>query len=383
MLPYSTQWIDSSDIKAVIKVLKSNWLTTGPTIEKFEKKFADFVGAKYAVAVSNGTTALHLAIQVLNIKPLSQGITTPNTFIATANALLYNRLNPIFADINKKTYNINPIEIENKISRKTRLIIPVHFAGQPAEMEIINRLTVNRNIYIIEDAAHALGSKYGNGKRVGSCCYSDMTVFSFHPVKTITCGEGGMITTNNYSFCNRLKILRNHGIVKEEKYLKQNPGPWYYEMQELGENFRLTDIQAALGISQLEKIDKFIKKRREIVSIYNRAFQNIPWLTTQYEVEGSYSVYHLYVICLDFKFIRKSRKTVMKQLLENGIGTQVHYLPVHLHPYYQKKFHYQKGDFPLAENYYQKCLSIPLYPKMSVKDTQKVIRNIKNLVDYK
>ncbi|MBI3380318.1 UDP-4-amino-4,6-dideoxy-N-acetyl-beta-L-altrosamine transaminase [Candidatus Gottesmanbacteria bacterium] len=379
MIPYGSQWIDNTDIKSVIQVLKSPFLTTGPLIARFENEFAMFVNAKYAVAVANGTAALHLAVLALDIEKGSEGITSPNTFVASSNAFLYNGIQPVFADIDAKTYNIHPQEIKKQLTSKTKVVIPVDFAGQPADMDRINTIANKHGLFVIEDAAHALGSKYKNGKMVGSCCYSDLTTFSFHPVKTITTGEGGIITTNNRKLYERLKKLRNHGIEKEENFLNQNPGPWYYEMQELGYNFRMTDFQAALGLSQLKKIRKFIQRRKEIVETYNKHFNNLSWLKSPYEEEGVNSVFHLYVALFDFQKIGKTRKQVMEYLFENGIGTQVHYIPVYLQPYYQKNFGFREKDYPQCESYYKRCLSLPLYPKMTNRDVQKVIKHIKEL----
>jgi len=379
MLNYGFQSIDDKDIKYIILALKSNFLTTGPYVKQFEKIFAKKVGAKYAVAVSSATAGLHIAVQAFNLPINSEGITSAITFIASSNAFLYNKLKPVFADIDNKTYNINPKEISKKISKKTSLIIPIHFAGQPCDMDEIKKITKSKKIRIIEDAAHAVGSKYKNGKMVGSCYYSDMTVFSFHPVKTITTGEGGMITTNNKVLYERLKMLRSHGMTKDPKKLSQNPGPWYYEMQSLGYNYRLTDIQSALGISQLSKLDKFIKRRREIVNQYNQAFKNTSWLTVPYEEKEVFSAFHLYILLIDFNKIKKNRKQVMEELAKKGIGTQVHYIPVYWQPYYQKLFFFKKGTCPNAEKYYESCLSIPLYPVMKNKDVKKVISAIKSL----
>lgn len=379
MIPYSFQSIDKKDIKEVVKALKSKWLTTGPRIKLFEEKLAKKLGVKYVVVVSNGTAALHLAILAANLPKNSEGITSPNSFVASSNAMIYCGINPIFADIDKRTYNIDPSEIKKKINKKTTLILPVHFAGQPCDMEKINELTKGRKITIIEDAAHAIGSKYKNGKLVGSCYYSDMTTLSFHPVKNITTGEGGAITTNNKILYKKLLLLRTHGITKDLIDLKKKIGPWYYEMQELGFNYRLTDIQAALGISQLNKLNKFIVKRRRIVKIYNNSFKKIPWLTIPYEENEVYSAFHLYVLLIDFNLIKKTRKQVMEELAKKGIGSQVHYIPIYSQPFYKKRFHYLFKNYPKAEEYYKKCISIPLYPLLSQKDIKKVIYALKNL----
>jgi UDP-4-amino-4,6-dideoxy-N-acetyl-beta-L-altrosamine transaminase len=378
-IPYGRQWINKDDIKAVVSVLKSEFLTQGPAINTFEKAICDYTGARYCVAVANGTAALHIAVAALGIKAGEEGITSPNSFVASANCLVYNRLKPIFSDIDNKTYNIDPSEIRKKLSKKTKVIIPVHFAGQPAEMERIAIIAKENHLYVIEDAAHAIGSRYADGNAVGNCRYSDMTTFSFHPVKTITTGEGGAITTNNRKLYERLLSLRTHGIIKDKEKLHQNPGPWYYEMQSLGFNYRMTDIQAALGTSQLKKLDKYVKRRREIVKKYNKAFENIDYLKIPFEEEDNYSAFHLYVLLIDFKAINKTRKMVMEELKKNNIGTQVHYIPIHTQPYYKKNFRYKRGDFPEAEDYYNMTLSIPIYPALTDSDISYVINSIINI----
>ncbi|MCP5105094.1 MAG: UDP-4-amino-4,6-dideoxy-N-acetyl-beta-L-altrosamine transaminase [bacterium] len=380
---YGKQWLDDDDISAVVQALKSDFLTQGPRVGDFENAFADYVDAKYAVAVSSGTAALHLAIKALDIEAGKQGITVPNTFAASANCFLYNALEPVLADIDARTYNMNPAELEKKITPQTKTAIPVHFAGQPADMEIISSIAKEKNIHLVEDASHAVGSKYRNGKMVGSCCYSDMTIFSFHPVKTIATGEGGAITTNDKNLYEKLLLLRNHGITKDAaKFKIDGPhahGPWYYEMQELGFNYRITDLQAALGSSQLKKIDTFVKRRREIVTKYNGAFKDVEWLITPYEREGVFSAFHLYVLKFDFGGIKKTRTQVMQGLREKGIGTQVHYIPVHFQPYYREHYGFKEGDFPKSEDYYHHCLSIPLFPKMTDDDVHRVIEAVKGL----
>ena len=379
MIPYSFQSIDKKDIKEVVKALKSFWLTTGPRIKLFEEKLAKKLGVKYVVVVSNGTAALHLAVLAANLLKNSEGITTPISFVASSNAMIYCGIKPIFADIDKRTYNINPSEIHKKVNKKTKLILPVHFAGQPCDMEKIHKLIKGKKITIIEDAAHALGSKYKNGKMVGSCCYSDMTTLSFHPVKNITTGEGGAITTNSKTLYEKLLLLRTHGITKDLIELKKKIGPWYYEMQELGFNYRLTDIQAALGISQLNKLNKFVEQRRKIVKIYNKSFKKIPWLTIPYEENKVYSAFHLYVLLIDFRRIKKTRKQIVFKLQKNGIGTQVHYIPIYKQPYYKNNFFTNETKFPETEKYYDNCLSIPLFPTMTMAEMKKVIQSIKNL----
>ncbi len=380
MIPYGKQWLDENDINEVVKVLKSDYLTQGPKINEFEKAICEYTGSKYCVALSNGTAALHLAVASLGLGKGKEGITSPNTFVASANCLLYNGIKPILADIEQKTYNIDIEEIKKKVSENTGVIIPVDFAGQPADMKEIYELARAYNISVIEDASHAIGSRYEDGSFVGSCKYSDMTTFSFHPVKTITTGEGGAITTNSEELYKKLKLLRTHGITKEEKYLKINPGPWYYEMQALGFNYRLTDIQAVIGISQLRKLDSFVKRRREIVKIYNKSFKDIAVLVIPFEKEGVYSAFHLYILQIDFEKIGKSRKQVMEELRHKHIGTQVHYIPVHTQPYYYDNFQYKWGDYPVTENYYQKTLSIPLYPKMTDEEVDYIITSVLNVI---
>jgi len=380
---YGKQWIDKEDIQAVVKTLRSDFLTQGPKIKEFEERICEYTGAKYCVVVSNGTAALQLAVASLRIEKHREGITSPNTFVASSNCMIYNRVKPIFADIDDRTYCIDPEKIKEKITGNTSLIIPVHFAGQPCDMEGIKKATEKHGVYIIEDAAHAIGSKYADGSKVGNCKYSDLTIFSFHPMKTITSGEGGAITTNNKELYDRLLLLRNHGITKDRSRFNlqhsKSGEPWYHEMQILGFNYRLSDIHSSLGISQLKKLDKFIKRRREIVKKYNEAFISVDWLAIPYEKPGVYSAFHLYVLQIDFDKIGKPRRQVMEELKSRNIGTQVHYIPVHTQPYYQENYGYKRGDCPIAEDYYEKALSIPLYPRMINDDVDYVIKSIVEL----
>jgi UDP-4-amino-4,6-dideoxy-N-acetyl-beta-L-altrosamine transaminase len=376
-IPYGRQWIDENDKKAVESVLDSDYLTQGPLIEKFEDALKEITGAKYCVAVSNATQGLHIAVTALEIDAGSEGIVTPNTFIASANCLIFNGLVPVFADIDPGTYNISPSEIEKKITEKTKIIIPVDFAGQPVDIDSIKKIADKYHLYIIEDAAHAIGSNYADGKPVGCCHKSDITVFSFHPVKTITCGEGGAVTTNNEDIYKKLLKLRTIGITRDEKELSKNPGPWYYEMKYLSGNNRMTDIQAALGYSQLSKLNFFKQRRREIVNTYNKIFKNITNVTIPYEEKNVNSCFHLYVLQIYFNEIGKTRKQFMDELKQKGVGTQVHYIPVNSQPYYVRQYDdYSPVDYPVTESYYQKCLSIPLYPRMSDKDVEYVYSTI-------
>jgi dTDP-4-amino-4,6-dideoxygalactose transaminase len=294
--------------------------------------------------------------------------------------LVTNNLIPVFTDIDPQTYNISPKEIEKKLTNKTKVIIPVDFAGQAVDINAIKQIADKYHLFIVEDAAHAIGSNYADGNPVGCCHKADMTVFSFHPVKTITSGEGGAITTNNETLYKRLLKLRTIGITKDESELSKNPGPWYYEMQVLSGNNRMTDIQAVLGKSQLSKLNFFKQRRREIVKKYNAAFVDIPYITIPYEEKNTNSCFHLYVLQIDFEKIGKSRKRVMEELKEQGIGTQVHYIPVNSQPYYVKKFgEYHANEYSETESYYKKCLSIPLYPKMTDEDIEYVIQAISSI----
>lgn len=380
MIGYGHQYIDDADIEAVVSVLKSDYLTQGPFVTKFEQEICKITGAKYCVSVSNATAGLHIAVAALELGDNAEGITTPNTFLASSNCMVYNKIKPVFADINPVTYNIDPIEIEKHITDKTKLLIPVHFAGLPCEMEKISAIAKKYNLRVIEDAAHAIGSQYADGSYVGNCKYSDMTVFSFHPVKTITTGEGGAVTTNDEKLYQKLLMLRSHGTTKDEKLLTKNPGPWYYEMHTLGFNYRMTDMQAALGYSQLQKLDFFKNRRREIVAKYNKAFAEMKFLKTPTEPESVCSCFHLYAVQIDFIALGKTRTQVMQELREKGVGTQVHYIPVPTQPFYRETYGYKDGDYPIAEKYYEQELSLPLYPGMSDEDVDCVIKTIKSIV---
>ncbi|NLT96391.1 MAG: UDP-4-amino-4,6-dideoxy-N-acetyl-beta-L-altrosamine transaminase [Clostridia bacterium] len=376
-IPYGRQYIDEEDIKSIIEVLKGDYLTTGPYVKKFEENFAHYVGVKYAVAVANGTAALHLACLAAGIGAGDEVITSPITFAASANCALYVGAKPVFADIDSQTYNIDPSQIKTKISAKTKAIIPVHYTGLPCDMKAINEIAKEKNLMVIEDACHALGARYKNTK-IGDCTYSDMTVFSFHPVKHITTGEGGMITTNSKELYQKLLLLRSHGITRDEDQLKENHGGWYYEMQTLGYNYRLTDIQSALGISQLKKVDWFIQRRREIAEMYNRGLKDLP-LELPFEPEGCINSYHLYVIRLK-KEAKVNRKELYDYLKSKGIYSQVHYIPVHTLPYYREKLGYNWGDYPKAEEHYRNVLTLPIYPGMTDEDVKFVISKLKEVL---
>jgi UDP-4-amino-4,6-dideoxy-N-acetyl-beta-L-altrosamine transaminase len=373
-IPYGRQDIRPEDIAAVTRVLQSDFLTTGPEIEKFERAIASYVGAEYCVVVANGTAALHLAVLALELDKGSMGITSPNTFVATSNALVYAGLTPDFVDIDPNHYVIDPDRLKSRLEEsKPSVVLPVHFAGNTYGIERISELCRKDGIKVIEDASHSMGGSYSDGSLVGSCSYSDMTTFSFHPVKTMTCGEGGAVTTNNPELYSRLLTLRTHGITRDTENLSVNPGPWYYEMQELGFNYRMTDFQAALGRSQLSRLNEYVNRRAQIVNRYNEAFSGIPWLKTpQFDIARSNS-WHLYIILIDWDKIGVDRPQFMAKLLEAGIGSQVLYIPVPDQPYYRHTYSSDVFEIPNAREYYEHSLAIPLYPAMSDIDQERVV----------
>jgi len=362
-IPYARQHISDEDIQAVVGVLKSEWLTTGPSIENFENMVAKYCGAKYAIAVSNATAALHIACLALDLGPGDYLWTTPNTFVASANCALYCGANVDFVDIDPFTYNISLVHLNNKLiqakanGRLPKIVVPVHFSGQSCEMEELKNLSEQYGFAILEDASHAIGGSYKCTK-VGSCAFSDMTVFSFHPVKIITTGEGGMVVTNDEKLYRRLLKLRSHGIVREqEQMLGEADGIWYYQQRELGFNYRMTDLQAALGISQMSRIEQFIAKRRSIAEKYNQALSDYP-LALPYQHPDSQSAWHLYVVKVAKPFQRKS---VFDELRRRGIGVNVHYIPVHTQPYYQERFNFAENHCLNAVEYYRDCISLPMF----------------------
>jgi len=376
-ISYGRQSIDSRDIKAVVDVLKSDFLTQGPKVVEFEKKLAQAVGAKYAVVVSNGTAALHIACLALELKNGSEGITSGITFVASANAIEYAGAHAKFCDIDPQTFNLDPQKLEKIISSKTKVIIPVHFAGQPCDMKAIYGIAQKRKVKIIEDASHAIGSKIGQ-QPIGNCRYSDMTTFSFHPVKNITTGEGGAITTNNAALYEKLLLLRNHGLTKNPKLLTKNEGPWYYQQFALGFNYRMTDFQSALGISQLSKLKKFNTRRNTLAKIYQKHFRGLPGVSFQKNPASDFSAYHLFVLLIDFKKFKTTRNALFKALNVSGIFPQVHYIPVYHQPYYRKRE--SKTRLPQCEKFYAQAVSLPLYPDLNENDILKVIKSIKKFL---
>lgn len=373
MIPYGKQTIEQDDIQAVVDVLKSDFLTTGPKIAEFEQTVADYVGAKYAVAISNGTSALHAACFAAGIGPGDEVITTPLTFAASANCVLYCGGTPVFADVDPKTYNIDPEDIRRKITDRTKAIIAVHLAGQPCDMDAIYSIAREHGLIVIEDGAHALGSVY-KGKKVGSM--SDMTTFSFHPVKPITTGEGGMIVTDNEDFYKKMVLFRSHGITRDDSMMTRNDGPWFYQQFDLGYNYRITDIQCALGCSQMKKLDRFLARRKEIVARYNEAFADCDNIITPYQLSDTESGWHLYIVQVK----NCDRKQVFENMREKGIGVNVHYIPVYMHPYYQEHG-YENVHCVNAEEIYSHIISLPLYPGLTFEQQDYVIDTLKSLCE--
>ena len=430
-IPYGRQQIDEDDIQAVVEVLRSDWLTTGPKVAEFEQAVTDFVGAKYAVAVNSGTAALHAAMYAIGIGPGDEVILPPMTFAATANAVVFQGGTPVFADVDPDTLLINPNEVEDKITPRTKAIVAVDYAGQPCDYDALRAIAERNGLFLVADACHALGAEY-KGKKVGML--ADLTVFSFHPVKHITTGEGGMVTTDDPEFAERMRMFRNHGITRNpSKFLNANSPmpsapcsnlhapcdmPFYYEMQDLGYNYRITDFQCALGISQLKKLPKFLKRRREIAACYDKALADIPGIeplglsadvqtasqsaerraqsedrplrhapssklqapssmlqapSSMLHAPCSLHAYHLYVVKVDFEALGMDRTVLFTNLREKGIGVNVHYIPVHLHLYYRERFKTGSGLCPVAERAYEQILSLPMFPAMSDEDIHRVI----------
>lgn len=373
MIPYGRQTIEEDDIQAVVDVLRSDYLTTGPKIAEFEKMVADYVGAKYAVAISNGTSALHAACFAAGIQPGDEVITTPLTFAASSNCVLYCGGTPVFADVDPKTYNIDPEDIRRKITDKTKAIIAVHLAGQPCDMDEIHKIAKEHDLLVIEDGAHALGSVY-KGKKVGTL--SDMTTFSFHPVKPITTGEGGMIVTDNEEFYQKMMLFRSHGITRDENLMTRNDGPWFYQQLDLGYNYRITDIQCALGCSQMKKLDRFLARRKEIVARYNEAFADCENIITPYQLPETESGWHLYIVQVK----NCDRREVFEALREQGIAVNVHYIPVYMHPYYQEHG-YKDVHCKNAEEVYSHIISLPLYPTLTSEQQNFVIGRVREIAE--
>jgi len=404
MIPYGRQSISEADIEAVVGSLRSEFLTSGPRVETFENEFAAAVGAKHAVAVCNATAALHLAMRVLDIGPGDRVMTSPNTFLASANAAAYVGATPDFSDIDSVSYNLDTAELERGWKPDTKAVVAVDYAGQPCDMPEIARVARERGAFVIEDACHGIGGGFRANERpwkLGGHPWADITTFSFHPVKTMTTGEGGILVTDNDDWAAKARLLRSHGVTRDPAEflgLIDPPnqvsgvrpplsefGPWYYEMQQLGYNYRITDIQCALGQSQLSRLPEFMARRRDIVALYNESLADLPWLTTPklaawLDPKSSETIsWHLYTVLIDFPTLGLSRSEVMNSLRNDGVGSQVLYIPVYLQPWYRTHYDYREGKCPQAERFYGKALSLPLFPDLSDEQLETVIRAVRSL----
>ena len=385
MIPYSHQSISSDDINAVVEVLESDFLTQGLGVPTFEKAVCKYSGGKYGLAVNSATSALHLSCLALGLKKNDWLWTSPITFVASANCGLYCGAKIDFVDIDSNTWNISIEKLESKLkkaeqeNRLPKILVAIHLCGLSCDMVEINKLSKKYGFNVIEDASHAIGGKFQN-KRIGSCSYSDMTVFSFHAIKGITTGEGGMVVTNNKYLADQIELLRNHGITRNKSLMSvEADGQWYYQQIELGYNYRMTDIQAALGSSQLKRLDQFILRRHEIAKLYDEQFVDLP-LKFQQTTPEKYSGMHLYVLRLMKGKMKKSRQKVFDELRENGIGVNVHYIPVHLQPFY-RQFGFQEGDFSEAESYYKEAISLPIYPDLADEEINSIINTVRKCVE--
>ena len=384
MIPYGRQDIDQADIDSVINVLQSDFLTQGLQTPLFEKTVSDYCGAEYGVAVNSATSALHIACMALNLGEGDYLWTSPNTFVASANCGLYCGAQVDFVDINPLTYNLSPEELEKKLiqakqdNKLPKIVIPVHFAGQSCDMRKIHSLSQEYGFKIIEDASHAIGGKYLD-QPIGGCQYSDITVFSFHPVKIITTAEGGLATTNDGVLSERMQLFRSHGVTRDPKLMtKEADGGWYYQQVELGFNYRMTELQAALGVSQMERLDEFVTLRHKHQKRYDELLKNLP-VIAPYQDLDSYSALHLYPIKIQIDKLKSTRKEIFKALRKNDIGVNVHYIPVHTQPYYEN-MGFRKGDFPNAENYYESTISIPIFQGLTIKMQDEVLNALKKVL---
>ena len=372
MIPYGRQSVDEGDIQAVAEVLRSDWLTTGPLVERFETAVAEFAGAKHAVAVSSGTAALHAAYYAAGIGPGDEVILPPMTFVATANAVLFQGGIPVFADVDPDTLLVDPQEVERRINSRTKAIAAVDYAGQPCDYDALRSIADRRGLTLIADACHSLGAEY-KGRKVGTL--ADLTVLSFHPVKALTTGEGGMVVTDNPEYAARMKRFRNHGLTTDHRQ-RTAEGTWKYEMMDLGYNYRITDFQCALGLSQLGKLPRWIKRRREIASQYGKGLRDLPGAEPLRVLTEVSPAFHLYVIKLDLDFLKMDRAGVFASLRKDGIGVNVHYLPIHLQPFYRRHLRTRPGMFPAAEAAYEKILSLPIFPSMKDPEVREVAERV-------
>lgn len=378
-LYYGHQYLDEKDVQAVVDVLHSDYLTCGPKITELEQRLCDLTGAKYAVVCSNDTAALHIACMAAGVSAGDEVITTPITFLASANCALYCGAKPVFADIDEETYNIDPKEIEKALTPRTKAVVAVDYTGQVVDLDTIMETCHKQNVVVIEDAAHSIGTLY-KGRPVGSV--ADMTTFSFHPVKTVTAGEGGAILTDNEEYYRKLLLYRSHGMTRDPAQMtKESEGGWYYQMIDLGYNYRMTDMQAALLLSQLDKLPMFRKRRKEIVSRYNEAFSQIPELTVQQELESSDTTRHLYILRIKPEKLSIDRRGFFDAMAAENIMCNVHYIPIYLQPFYQQ-MGYPKGLCPKAEKLYNEMMSLPLYYAMTDQDVEDVITAVQKIVGY-
>jgi len=384
MIPYGKQDISQADIDAVVEVLKSDFLTQGPQVPLFEKTVANYCGADFGVAVNSATSALHIACLALGLGKGDYLWTSPNTFVASANCGLYCGAKVDFVDINPHTYNLCAVQLEEKLKQAKqnnqlpKIVIPVHFAGQSCEMKRIYELSLEYGFNIIEDASHAIGGKY-LGQPIGGCQYSDITVFSFHPVKIITTGEGGMATTNQPGLAKKMQLLRSHGVTRDSDLMtKELEGDWYYQQVDLGFNYRMTEMQAALGVSQMQRVDEFVSKRTAFAQRYNNLLQHLP-LVLPLQHQDTNSSFHLYPILIQSDLMFKNRAQIFKELRHHGLGVNIHYIPVHTQPYYQKQG-FKQGDFPVAEAYYEQVISIPVFHAMTELQQDSVVEILKQVL---
>jgi len=382
---YGKQTIEQDDIDAVVNVLKSDWLTQGPSVRQFENELGEKFNAKFVSAVANGTAGLHLIALALGWGNNDIVITTPITFLASANCILYAGATPDFADINPVTYTIDVNKLEEKVlyykkqNKKVKAVVAVDYAGLPCDWKKLRELADYYDFKLVNDNCHALGAEI-DGDIGYACKYANVVNMSFHPVKHITTGEGGAVLTNNTEVDEKVKILRTHGMTKDDKYLIKNDGPWYYEMHQLGFNYRITDFQSALGSSQLRKLDKFVKRRNEIAAFYNEAFNNDDRFIIPNVLNNFKHAYHLYPLQIKFKNLNINKKEFFDKMRENNIGLQVHYIPIHTQPYYKNYFNFQEGDFPIAEEFYRREISIPIYPTLKYEDLRFVVNKLKKFL---
>ena len=388
MISYGKQFIDQPDIDAVVDVLNSDWLTQGPAVGTFENDLKDYFGAKYCCAVSNGTAALHLTGLALGWRPGDIIITSPITFLATANCIVYARATPDFVDIDPVTYTIDPNQLENKIKayqsqgKKVKAVIGIDYAGLPCDWQALREIADKYDLQLVNDNCHAMGASYFNDKQY-AVKYSDVVIQSYHPVKHITTGEGGAVLTNNAEIDDKVRRLRNHGMTKDPNQLEKNDGPWYYEMYEVGYNYRITDFQCALGSSQLKKLDHYVQKRRGIAKKYDELFSSVDSLKIPEAHNSIGHAYHLYPLQIDFEKLSLTKPDFFQKIKQLGINLQVHYIPVHLQPFYKRNYGFKSGDYPIAEKFYNQIVSIPLYPSLTDGEVEKVVTDITKFVRSK